>query len=78
MPTLSQLLPDVDVLLSLEPEELAPALLSVAKSQLQNGMFSPGNLSMVTVGTGLIATQASPYAHREREVELASRRAGTG
>jgi len=53
MPTLSQLLSDVDVSLALAPKELAPYLLSVAKSQLQNAMFSPDNLSMVAVGAGL-------------------------
>jgi hypothetical protein len=71
MPTLQQLIPDVDVLLALAPEELAAPLLSVAKSQLQNGMVNLGNLSLVTVGSGMAATRQSPYVGREREVELA-------
>jgi len=71
MPTLQQLIPDVDVLLALAPEELAPHLLAVAKSQLQSGMIHLNNLSLVTVGTGMAATQQSPYVGREQEVELA-------
>ena len=71
MPTLQQLIPDVDVLLALAPEELALYVLQVAKTQLQNGMFIPSNISQVTSGTGMAAYQHSPYANREQEVELA-------
>jgi hypothetical protein len=41
MATLQQLIPDVEVVLALAPEELAPYLLQVAKSQLQNGIVHP-------------------------------------
>jgi uncharacterized protein (TIGR02391 family) len=71
MPTLQQLIPDVDVLLALAPEELAPHLLAVAKSQLQNGMIHLNNLSLVTVGVGMAATRQSAYGDRAQEVELA-------
>jgi hypothetical protein len=72
MTTLRQLIPDVDVLLALAPEELAPHLLEVAKSQLQNGMFLPANLTLVISGLGITAHQHSPYGGREGEVELAA------
>jgi hypothetical protein len=35
MPTLEKLIPDISALLALAPEELAPTVLEVAKSQLQ-------------------------------------------
>jgi hypothetical protein len=40
METLRDLLPDVDVLVGLPPEELARYLLRLARSNLQNGMFN--------------------------------------
>jgi uncharacterized protein (TIGR02391 family) len=52
MPTLQQLLPDVDILVALAPEELAYYLLDVAKSQLQNGKAHPNNLRLVTTTFG--------------------------
>ncbi len=38
---LQQLIPDVDTLLALEPEELGWILLRLAKSKIQNGIFWP-------------------------------------
>jgi hypothetical protein len=61
MPTLQELIPDIDVLLALAPEELAFALLRMAKSQLQNGTFSPSNVSLVTIGAGGTAERQSPF-----------------
>ncbi len=69
MPTLQQLVPDVDVLLALAPDELGGIL--VARSQRQNGVISFDNISQVTVGYGVDATRQSPWIGREREVELA-------
>jgi uncharacterized protein (TIGR02391 family) len=66
-----QLMPDIDVLLALAPEELAPLLLQMAKSQLQNGVFNPSNVSLVTVGTGGTSERQSSYVGREREADLA-------
>jgi hypothetical protein len=40
MPTLQQLIPDIDVLLALPPEELASAVMQVARSQMQNGLVN--------------------------------------
>jgi uncharacterized protein (TIGR02391 family) len=71
MPTLQQLIPDPEVLLALAPEELAPYLLNVARSQMQNGIFHPDNLILVTVGTGMTAHQQSAYGAKERDIELA-------
>jgi uncharacterized protein (TIGR02391 family) len=75
MATLQQLIPDVDVLLALSPEELAPHLLEVSKTQLQNGRIHPNNLTLVTSGVGLAAHQHSPWGEREEEVDLAVREA---
>jgi len=48
MPTLFELIPDVDVLVQLAPEELGKQLLSVARANLQhNGMFHPQAVSEV-------------------------------
>lgn len=71
MPTLEQLIPDVDVLLALAPEELAPAVLEVAKSQIQNGTFNAESVSLVISGRGMAAYQTSPYQGHETEVALA-------
>ncbi|MFN7400835.1 MAG: TIGR02391 family protein [Alphaproteobacteria bacterium] len=43
MTSLPQLIPDVEVLLALAPEELAPVLLKIAKDNGQNGLFHPQN-----------------------------------
>lgn len=72
MPTLKSLVPDVEVLLSLAPEQLAPILLKVATSQLQNGMFHPGNMATALVGTGFTASAETIYPpDREAEVHVA-------
>jgi uncharacterized protein (TIGR02391 family) len=70
MPTLEQLIPDINVLLALTPEELAPAVLEVAKSQLQNGMFTAESVSLVTAGRGMAAYRTSPYQGHDAEVAL--------
>jgi uncharacterized protein (TIGR02391 family) len=59
VPTIEQLFPDVQILLALAPEELAPYLLLVAKSQLTNGMF------------GISVRQHVPYRVCENEAGLA-------
>ena len=66
-------IPDVEILLSLEPAELAPELLDLARKNRQGGgMFHPHNLQSTIVGTGMAATRVSGYpAAREREVEIA-------
>jgi uncharacterized protein (TIGR02391 family) len=71
MTTLQQLLPDVDVLLAFAPEELAPYLLEVMKSQLQNGMCTLGNLTLVSPNGGPGIYQHSAYGAREKDIALA-------
>jgi uncharacterized protein (TIGR02391 family) len=71
MTSLQTLVPDVDVLLALQPEELAPLLLRIAKTNLQNDIFAPGNLSTVTSGSGMPGYQTISYAKRANEIELA-------
>ena len=44
MPTLIQLVPDVEVLLALAPEELGKVLLNVARTTRQNRLFHPGSI----------------------------------
>jgi hypothetical protein len=75
MPTLQQLIPEVDIVLALSPEELAPYVLDVAKSQLQNGRIHRTNLTLVTSGTGIGAHRHSPWGDHEHEVDLAVREA---
>jgi hypothetical protein len=70
MSTLQQLIPDVEVLLALSPEELAPYLLEVAKSQLQNGTVDVNGLTLSS-GAGTEANRHSPWALREKEINLA-------
>lgn len=72
MQHIQTMIPDVDVLLALQPEELAPTLLKLAASQMQNGMFRADQVISVTVGAGITATRVTPYpANREREVKAA-------
>jgi len=68
--TLNEVIPDVNVLLSLPPEEIAPILLRLARRHLRNGKFNPNNLTTVTVGTGMMATDAYCYPpDRQNEIE---------
>ena len=70
MTTLQDLIPDVEVLVALAPEELAEALLTLASTKQENGMFHPNNSSMsYTGGGGRPPNQG--YKTREAEVQLA-------
>jgi uncharacterized protein (TIGR02391 family) len=67
---LSDVIPDVNVLLKLPPEELAPILLRLAKQHAEQGRFHPNNLAMITVGTGMAAMDVPCYPdHRMNEVD---------
>ncbi|MBV8548784.1 MAG: TIGR02391 family protein [Alphaproteobacteria bacterium] len=69
---IEKLIPDVDVLLGLEPEELAWFLLKGAKEKLQNGMFQPGTIIEKFAGSGMIATAEFCYpANKRHEVDIA-------
>ncbi len=70
MKTLRDVVPDVEVLLALPPEELAPILLRLVRDRLENTMFHPNNFASTVVGTGMSATDVPCYpAHRAQEVE---------
>ena len=72
MPTIPQLIPEVDALLRLAPEEVAKALLTSASSMAQNGMFSSGGVigPDSLFGRGDARTVVYPR-ERVREIEEA-------
>ena len=62
MNTLNDVIPDVDVLLALAPEELAPILLRLARAHLQSGgIFDPASVTETTIGTGMATTLTPVY-----------------
>lgn len=67
MTTISELIPDARILVSLPPEKVGRALMICARSQMQNAMFVP---SSVTIGPHE-AGYASPNLGREVQVALA-------
>jgi uncharacterized protein (TIGR02391 family) len=71
MPLLEDLMPNVEVLLALEPQELAPFVLEVAKSQLQNDIICLNNLSLTRAQRGTPQYQQSAYAARDAEITAA-------
>jgi len=72
MPTLQDLLPDVEVVLALQPHELAPYVLEVVKSQMQHGQMCFGNLVFSSIHQALPEYHRSPYGQRRVEVEQAA------
>ena len=69
MPSLPKLIPDVDHLLSMEPEELATYVLVAASDQRQNNI-----VAMSSFISGLVSTSAHPGAYtdqRRDEIGLA-------
>jgi hypothetical protein len=79
MPTLYQLIPDVEVLLALAPADLAPALLTLARdfSRLQKrpgspGGFIPEELTPVErLYSGIQGSTEGYSPHKRPEIELA-------
>jgi uncharacterized protein (TIGR02391 family) len=73
VPSLPELIPQADVLLGLAPSELAEAVLTVARSTIQNGMVSLGNIFHgIFEGDVHAYRLANPYpAGKQREIELA-------
>ena len=62
----------MDVLLTLQPEELGPVILKLAAARMQNGMFNAQQVLTVPAARGMTATQVTPYAaDKEREVNVA-------
>ena len=69
MNALQRLFPDIEVLLTLAPEELAVSLLQLVKGSPQ-GQFYPDSATTMTTGYGMAATVESAYPpHRSPEVE---------
>jgi uncharacterized protein (TIGR02391 family) len=66
---IADMIPDADVLLAMQPEELAPLLLRVARSNMQNAGFHTNNISIYPHGTNRMTYPS--YIPREREVEIA-------
>jgi Protein of unknown function (Hypoth_ymh) len=60
--TLGSLIPDVQILLAMAPEELAPILLRLARLHSQGGMFHPNNMD---------GSLPPSYRQRPNEVEVA-------
>jgi uncharacterized protein (TIGR02391 family) len=80
MPSLVEEVPDVDALLALAPEELAPILLWLARQSLQNGMFYPDGIADERGRSGAIpyfpnsnlpADTAAYPPNRHRDVAIA-------
>ncbi|WP_432263346.1 TIGR02391 family protein [Cupriavidus sp. TMH.W2] len=72
MATLQSIVPDVEVLLALAPEELARILLPLAKQSRQNAMFSTATATPYLYGAqpGLSQGSGYPY-HRQAQIEIA-------
>jgi uncharacterized protein (TIGR02391 family) len=72
MTSIRELIPDFDVLLTLEPEELAPTLLQLARLNMQNAGFRLDYITTVIQGTGLAATRVSAFPPgRDGEISVA-------
>src|SRR5476649_2498251 len=73
MPRLTDLIPDPDVLLALEPAELAPYVLEAARGMRQNGMVQLGSLFYgIFAGDQYAHTNPNPYdANKRRQIEVA-------
>lgn len=68
---LTRAIPDVEVLLALEPEDLGAKLLFLLQRKFQNKKFDPSNLRL-ELWQRLSPTQEPPYPqHRQGEVDLA-------
>jgi hypothetical protein len=50
MPGLCEIVPDRDAVLEMRPEELAPILLQIVPSYIQNGMFTTEIVGQVQSG----------------------------
>ena len=50
MPSLSEVIPDFDLLVTMKPHDLAPVLLRLARDHLQNGMFTLGGVGKAYSG----------------------------
>jgi hypothetical protein len=73
---IQKLISDIDTLLALAPEELAPTLLVLASRNMQNGMFKRANMTTTFAGSGFAAARVRPYPqNKEGEISIAIREA---
>lgn len=70
MRALFDAIPDVEVLLGLEPEELGAKLLFLVREHFGPGMFHPGNLEN-ELWAGVIPSQATYSRQHQRAISLA-------
>ncbi|MGA7751056.1 MAG: hypothetical protein WCA63_13040, partial [Gallionella sp.] len=70
METLNSLIPDVNALLAMEPEELAPFIMKLAKQKMQNEMFTEEHITIAFDGGINVPTVSYPR-NREAAVEIA-------
>ena len=70
MRALFEAIPDVEVLLALEPEELGAKLLFLVKAQYGPAMFHPGNMQN-ELWSGVIPSQATYSQQHQRPIGLA-------
>ena len=68
---LQKAIPNVEVLLTMEPEDLAPIIFRLARDHVQNGMAHENSITTIIVETGLPATEEFCYRQRQKEVERA-------
>lgn len=71
MPTLTSLIPDVDVLLGLAPQELAEVVLQLAKEHRQNRLVHPQAIASHITGTPGMNDGYPQNRRREAEVAFA-------
>jgi uncharacterized protein (TIGR02391 family) len=70
--SINELIPDVEVLLTLAPEELAPTLLELCRRNAQHAGFRLDYITTVIQGTGVAATRVSAFPPgREGEIYVA-------
>jgi uncharacterized protein (TIGR02391 family) len=70
MATLLELIPDPELILAMEPEDIAPYLLEVARTQTQSGGFNIQNAVLRTRGSGMAAEEVHIYDRHERAIDL--------
>jgi uncharacterized protein (TIGR02391 family) len=64
-------IPDIETLLALAPDDLAPVLLRLAKAGLQNGIFSPGQVTGEHALYPYAGDQTGYPRNRSSEIDVA-------
>lgn len=71
--TVLEIIPDVEALLAMGPEELAPVLLHLAKRNVQNGVVHLSHIRIFPKSGRLLSNAVVPtsYAEKEKEINVA-------